>query len=124
MEAARGYYSLIQYCPDPSKAKSANVGVLLFCPALKFIEARTSAGNDRVRRFFGKDSFDPGRLRAAERAIESRLHVSREDFRTLEDLNSFIETRANELRITSPRPMKVLNPEADLDDLFAELVGE
>ncbi len=123
MGAARGYYSLIQYCPDLSKAESVNVGVLLFCPDMKFIDARTSSGNDRVRKFFGRESFDSARLQAAKRAIETRLRLCREDFRTVDDLDHFIETRANELLMTAPRPIKVFNPEADLDALFKELVG-
>ncbi len=123
MGTVRGYYSLIQYCPDLSKAESVNVGVLLFCPEVKFIGARTSSENTRVRRFFGTGTFDPARLQAAKKAIEARLRLCRDDFRTVDDLNRFIETRANELLITPPRPMKVLNPEADLDALFKELVG-
>ena len=124
MGAVRGYYSLIQYCPDPSRAECANVGVVLFCPEVRFIEARTATGNDRARRFFGTDSFDPSRLRTAKRAIEDRIRVSRDDFRTLEDLNTFIQTRANELQLTVPRPVKVMEtPEAELETLFQELVG-
>ena len=123
MGAARGYYSLIQYCPDLSKAESVNVGVLLFCPESKFIDARTSSGNDRVRRLVGTGNFDPARLQAAKKAIEARLRICQEDFRTVEDLNRFIDTRANELLFTPPRPMKVINPEVDLDALFKELVG-
>lgn len=124
MGAVKGYYSLIQYCPDPSRAECANVGIVLFCPEVRFIEARTATGNDRARRFFGTDSFDPSRLRTAKRAIEDRIRVSRDDFRTLEDLNNFIQTRANELQLTVPRPVKVLEtPEVELETLFQELVG-
>ena len=53
MNAHRGYYSLIQYCPDLSRLEAVNVGVVLFCPEPRFIEARTSAGNDKPRRLFG-----------------------------------------------------------------------
>lgn len=96
----------------------------LFSPEVRFIEARTATGNDRARRFFGTDSFDPSRLRTAKRAIEDRIRVSRDDFRTLEDLNNFIQTRANELQLTVPRPVKVLEtPEVELETLFQELVG-
>jgi hypothetical protein len=41
----------------------------------------------------------------------------------LDDLSHFISKLANELRITPPRPMKVFNPEAELGQLFEELVG-
>jgi hypothetical protein len=123
MSELRGYYSVIQYCPDLSRLEAANVGVLLFCPEAKFIAARTSAGNDRVRRFFGSESFDPFYLNSAKRSIENRLRVDRDRFQTIEDLQWFVDSRANEIQLTQPRTMRVEDPEADLDALFRELVG-
>ena len=46
-----------------------------------------------------------------------------ERVQTLEDLNEFIKTRANQMLLTPPRPMKVYEPEADLASLFGKLVG-
>lgn len=123
MKPRRGYYSLIQYCPDPSRAESANVGVLLFCPEAAFIDARTAAGNDRIRRFFGDHPFDKRQINAAKRAIEERLKVDGARFRTIEDLQRFIDTRGNQIILTPPRPVKVFDPKQDLDQLFGELVG-
>jgi hypothetical protein len=123
MKPQRGYYSLIQYCPDASRAESANVGVLLFCPDVAFIEARTAAGNDRIRRFFGDRPFDRRQVNAAKRAIEERLKVDAGSFRTVEDLQRFIDTRGNQIILTQPRPVKVFDPRQDLDQLFGELVG-
>lgn len=37
----KGYYSIIQYCPDLSRFEAANVGVLLFCPERAFLKALT-----------------------------------------------------------------------------------
>ena len=37
MNSKRGYYSLIQFCPEPSRAEAVNLGVLLFCPEAGFI---------------------------------------------------------------------------------------
>ena len=123
MKAARGYYSLSQYCPDAGRAEAANVGVLLFCPDLGFLEARLSSSNDRVRRFFHGTTLDLARLDADKRAIQTRFRVDRERFRNLEDLERFIRTRANAMLLTPARPMKVAAPEAALDELFDELVG-
>jgi len=123
MSAAKGYYSLIQYCPDRSRLEAANIGVLLFCPEMPFVEARLAKGNDRIRRFFGADSFDKRRVNAAKRAIEHRLAVDRESFQSPEDLVRFVETRGNDIVLTTPRPMRVSDPSADLDSLFEELVG-
>ena len=53
-----------------------------------------------------------------------RLEVDRDSFRTIGELEQFTATRANELQATAPRPMKVIDPESDLEDLFSQLVAE
>lgn len=123
MNPARGYYSLIQYCPDPSRLESANVGVLLFCPEREFLKARMSGDNSRVRRFFGSTAYDAERLNSFKRGVVDRLEVEGGNIRTLGDLQGFIGKRANAIQITAPRPIKVFDPEKDLDDLCRELVG-
>ncbi len=123
MNPATGYYCLIQYCPDLSRLEAANIGVILYCPERRFIRAKTAHGNDRIRRFFGSQDNDWTQINAMKNSIENRLEVASHHFRSLEDLTSFISTRANEVQITPPRPMKVLEPENDLDELFEELVG-
>jgi hypothetical protein len=123
MDAKRGYYSLIQFCPDSSRLEAVNVGVLLFCPEARFLAARTAAGNHRAAKLVGRDGLDKAALNSAKRAIERRLEVDREFFQTLEDLQRFVATRGNVLKLTAPRPMKVFDPQHDLEALFAELVG-
>ncbi len=123
MTAKRGYYSLIQFCPDPSRAEAVNVGVLLFCPEAQFIGARTAAGNRRAAKLVGRAEIDSASLKAAKRAMERRLEVDREAFQTLDDLQRFVDTRANILKLTTPRPVKVFDPQEDLGKLFEELVG-
>ena len=44
MSTARGYYSILRYIPDLERGEGANIGVVLFCPALKFLKARTARG--------------------------------------------------------------------------------
>ena len=114
MNPTKGYYSLIQYCPDHSRLEAANVGVLLFCPETRFIDACVARNNQRIVKFFGRGSFDPGRLDAAKQAVVTRLHVEAGTFGALSDLDRFIKTRGNEILITPPRPMKVRVPEEDL----------
>ena len=123
MSATRGYYSVMQYCPDASRLEAANVGVVLFCPERQFLQAKVAEGNDRIARFFGRASFDASRVNDAKQAIVDRLHTEREQFRDLNDWTQFVETRANAIRLTPPRPMKVVEPEADLEQLFNRLVG-
>ena len=124
MDAKPAYFSLIQYCPDPGRLEAANVGVLLFCPAANFLDAHIAWSNDRVRKFFGRQSFDTWALTQAKRALVARLKVEREEFRTLEDLVKFIQTRANDIVLSPPRPAKVWTPQEDLERLFQELVGK
>jgi hypothetical protein len=124
MKPLKGYYSLIQYCPDLSRMEAVNIGVLLFCPEINFIKARTDKTESRVRKLFGLKREDKSRINAMREAIEKRLIVDQENFQTLEDLEKFIQTRANAVQITPPRPMKVFEPEKDLEELFNQLVAE
>jgi len=121
---AKGHYSLIQYCPDLSRLEAANVGVLLFCPERRFIQARVSHKNDRVRRFFGSGGWDGAQLNALRDSVVRRLEVERDSFRSVDDLQRFVALQANELQLTAPRPVKVFEPEEDLAKLFHELVDE
>jgi len=123
MTTAKGYYSLIQYCPDLGRLESANVGVLLFVPECRFIAARTSGGNDRLRRFFGVRGPELDQINAIKSAIQERIERERDQFVSIDDLHRFISTRANEVQITAPRPVKVFDPEQDLQLLFDKLVG-
>jgi hypothetical protein len=123
MKPAKGYYCLIQYCPDLSRLEAANIGVLLFCPEPHFLKARTARGHRWLQRFFGSEGHDWSRIESFKIAIEERLEVENGTIRTLKDLEKFISLRANRIQITPPRPMQVHDPEKDLDQLFQELIG-
>ncbi len=123
MKPQRGYYSLIQFCPDASRLEAVNIGVALFCPALEYLSARTTSSNQRAEKLVGRGKLEKAALNAAKKAIEARLEVDRESLQDLEDLERFVSTRANWLQMTSPRSIKVHEPQADLETLFAELVG-
>lgn len=123
MHAHRGYYSLIQFCPNPSRLEAVNVGVVLFCPELGFLSARTCGDNRRARKIIAREQFDEHALNAAKHAIANRFVADRSAFRSIEDLQAFVERRANALQLTTPRPVKVFDPPRDLDSLFDELVG-
>jgi len=120
----KGYYSIIQFCPDISRQEAANIGVLLFCPELGFIRARTSESNERIYRFFGKESCDAARIEQMKGLVEKRLIVEADSFRSREDLEKFIATRANDLQLTPLRSVLLDNPEEELDRLFDLLVEE
>jgi DUF3037 family protein len=123
---AKGYYSILQYVPDLERAEGANIGVVLFCPDKGFLKAQTATGNDRARRFFGPEEsieLDLDRLNAFKAAFEERVLAEAARIKTPEEFRHFVHTRANQLLLTEPRPIKVFDPEADLARLFDTLVG-
>ena len=124
MKPSKGYYSLIQYCPDLGRLEAANIGVLLFSPERYFLKALTSRNNSRIIRFFGSEGHDWVRINAFKKGLEDRITVEGPEIRTVEQLEKFIGQRANLLQITPPRPMKVVDPEKDLTELFKEFIGE
>src|SRR5208337_3569030 len=111
MNPAKGYYSLIQYCPDLSRLEAANIGVVLFCPERWFLRALTSGDNRRIIHFFGKEGHDWVRINSFKLALEERLQVEDGKIRSVEDLEKFIALRANRILMTPPRPMQVGDPE-------------
>ena len=120
----KGYYSILQFVPDLERAEGANIGVVLFCPAIKFIKARTARGNDRVRRIFGNsDIQDLARLNILKQSFEERIELESDRILSAEDFRQFIDSRANQLLLTEPRPVKVFDAEAELENLYSMLVG-
>jgi hypothetical protein len=104
--------------------EAANVGVILFCPEIPYLNSQIAQGNDRIRRFFGSEQFDKQRINLSKDAIGHRLEVERSRFRSVDDLQHFAETRANDFRLTTPRPVKVVeSPEDVMKRLFQRLVG-
>ncbi len=124
MNPTKGYYSVIQYCPNLGRFEAANVGVLLFCPEKHFLAALTSSNNSRIIRFFGSKGHDWDRINSFKRGLEDRLEKKLPAIKSLDDLQQFIALRANSLQITPLNPTKVQDPEADLRKLFEEIIGE
>lgn len=123
MTPQKGYYSLIQFCPDASRQEKVNIGVLLFCPASGFLDARTSRSTRHAEKLVGRGQLARKALKQAQSSIEQRLKVDRESFQDIESLNRFVATRGNSLQLTAPRPIKVFDPHSCLEQLFDELVG-
>lgn len=123
MQSFRGYYALVQYCPDASRLEVVNVGVILSCPELKFIDGKVAGSNRRVARVFGRSSFNAQQLRTAKLAIVNRIKTQATELVDPVALEQFARTRANEIILTAPRPIRVSDPAMELDNLFTELVG-
>ena len=124
MDMTKGYYSLIQYCPDRGRLETVNVGLVLLCPEHNFLKVRLSSSNTRLKKLVGGRGFDTDAINAAKQAMFNRLTLMREKITSAEDLERFAATRANDLLLTNPRPTAVADPEADLLRLYDDLVGE
>ena len=121
MNPTRGYYSIIQYCPDPSRLEAVNIGVALFCPELRFLKALFGRRRTRVSQIFGKQDWEFFALQQS--ALEARFDKEQEAFERLEDFELYASQRANAIRLTSPRPVKVENPQQELKNLLHRPVG-
>lgn len=124
MNATKGYFCLVQYCPDVARQEAANVGVVLFCPERRFIAAKLIKNNHRIRKFFGEEADNYQHLNAMKEALASRIEVEQAEFASLADLQTFVATRANKVILTEPKPVKVFDPREDLEALYRELVLE
>lgn len=123
MKPQKGYYSVIQYCPDLSRFEAVNIGVLLFCPDSGFLKARIGLHRNRISHVFGKDGHDWERLKAVKQSLQKRFNNENSEFRSIDDLQHFITTRANQIQLTPPKFIKVFNPVKDLDELYEKMAG-
>ena len=119
---ARGFYSVVQYCPDRFRAEAANVGLVLLRPDPHAIRVRMADNHDRVRRLFGIAKSESKNLKLSMFGVKSRIESGAAEFRTLDDLATFAASRANDLRLTAPRLAKVDDFEVDFERLFSTLV--
>jgi hypothetical protein len=122
MNSIKGYYSIVQYCPDPSRLETVNIGVALFCPEIGFLKVLFGRRKTRVDQLFGKQDWEFVENQKA--AIEARLAREHEAFQHLEDFEAYISRRANALKLTAPRSVKVENPQIELRNLLTRLVAE
>jgi hypothetical protein len=115
-----GYYCLIQYCPDFSRAEAANVGLVLFQAEPNETAVRIVEKVDFVAKRLGRKIATASVLEDVQ-SISYRL--KHELFRSVADLERFVRTRGNKIQLTMPRPMRIEAIEQDAEQLFAELVG-
>lgn len=123
MTSHRGLYSIIQYCPDHARMEAANIGVLLWAPALQYLDVRVAESNDRVRRFFRPDDFNFEAMSTAKELLAGRIRAAKAEIRSEDDLFRFVRSRGGEFVLTDPRVVAVPEPEPTLGLLFQKLVG-
>lgn len=117
---SQGYFSLIQYCPDASRAEGANVGLLIFQAEPALLVVRVVDDVRPVMKRLGRKD-DAATLLGVVQSMRNR--IERERFGNVEDLVKFVRTRGNQIQLTMPRSMQVGAIERDLEQMFGELVG-
>ena len=117
----KGFYSLIQFCPDIARQEFRNIGLIVFRAEPRFVEVRLSEklaiGSSTV------EDTHPDLLWATRRAFANRLEQEAQTFSSVEDLVNFRASGTNPLRLTPPREIMLHDPVRDAQDLFEELLG-
>jgi len=122
MPATKGFFSVIQFCPDLDRGECANVGVVLAVPTQAFLGIQFSSDNEGPKQRFGRDVYDDGRLSLAKKALEGRIRQEGTEWREPEDLLRFGRKEGNHLLLSAPRTILVEDAAAELDELFQRLV--
>jgi hypothetical protein len=120
MNSMNGYYSLVRYCPDPSRQEFVNIGVAIYSPQLKQVKIQLSPDNRRLSQVFGKQ--DLRFVNRLKKSLEESL--KRESFGTIGEVESYIGRSANAIQLGPLRSLKISNISDDLAHLFERLVGE
>jgi hypothetical protein len=122
MARTKGFFSVLQFCPDLDRGECANVGVVLIVPELGFLDVRLSDDNEGPKQRFGRDAYDDGRLVVAKRALEGRIREEGKAWTLPEDVVIFGRKEGNNLLVSAPRVIVVEDAAAELDELFQRLV--
>lgn len=122
MQPVPAYYSLVQYCPDPSRMEVVNVGVILHAPKVGKLVYRLTANDRRLQRLFGRQNREL--IQLERQALAERLGPGLEAFPSDEAFLEFAETRAGLLRLSRPRHIKVSDADTEIHHLFERLVGD
>ncbi len=123
-EAHKGYYSVIQFCPDRGRAESVNLGLVLYVPGLKQLEVRTAALGHRARALPPGSGRDAWWVNSVRKSFEEQL---RGEYRagainTTDELQNSLAKLGNDVIAVPLRPVRVEDAKRDFESLFARLV--
>lgn len=120
----KAYFSIVRFVPDFARGEGANIGIVLLCPELHFLDCKLVSGNDRIRRFFSTElSESIEQVNMLKEEFAGRVERASEEISSLADFEQFVATRANCFQLTPPKFVKTNDPEADLTQLFSRMVG-
>ncbi len=116
----QGYYALIQYRPDAARMEALNVGLVLYSKSFNLLVASI---DERSRTL--ADHLPGGNregLLSAAKGIVNRLNNHFERFPTLDDLQKFVDTRANTVILSPFRSVRITDPSTRFQELYGKLV--
>jgi len=119
----KGYYSIIQYCPDRFRAESVNVGLVLMRTYPNSVLIKTMKRCDRAYRLFNLNESQRKNMKLSITSLGNRIRVSSATLKRYEDLTRFSRSLANDdMRMTCPRIVNIDSMQDDFDRLFSKLV--
>lgn len=118
---AKGYFSILQFSPDPAHNEAINIGILLSVPELGYLNLKITDSFSRVSKISPQKADDEF-IKTAVKTFREMLLRQKEKLFATDELERFIKTRAHEIRLTPLRTLKVNDPEVELAELFAQLV--
>lgn len=118
---SRGFYSLIQYCPDRARAEMVNVGLIILNEETQAIDVKLTKNYDRVCRLFNIDATDLEILKFEAISLVGQMIIRSNDLRTFDELTQFIRSRANDFHLTDLRSVR-LSEDVTFESMFARLV--
>jgi len=100
----RGHYSLIQFCPEPARLETANIGVALYCRDADFLSVQMSGKNRRIVKMFGRGEHDLNRLRAVKASLQEAIERRDGELDSLDQLQKFAALQVSDcVDLTSTR---------------------
>jgi hypothetical protein len=120
----RGFYALVQYCPDHTRMEAANVAlVLVEMGPSSMVMHQSTATWTAARRFFG-DDLDVVRLGAMLRMTLKRLMFALAENPAAQTIDRFARAEGNAFTVTPARPCVFEDATAEMDAMFVTLVED
>ncbi|MEX2540573.1 MAG: DUF3037 domain-containing protein [Trueperaceae bacterium] len=135
MNKMDAFYSVLRYIPNMLRGEFVNVGVVLVCPKMQFQGIRTipSFGPESKVRVLGEGDgrFVRHAVTSLSKALQHRTidrflsskKVVTDGLLTYAGLNQLRLTYHNNIQLTEPRPVLVVDPESTLENLYQCFVG-
>lgn len=99
----QGFYSCIQICPDVFINDRLTIGILLCSPELNLIKAEPYGNPFRISEYFGIP------VNLIYSLMNGTIEYINRFIKTKEELEKYISTRANNIKLTELRSVRIDN---------------